>query len=74
MAPAVSRRSVTAEARLRVRIFGGQSGTRSGFYHIPSGFPFQYLSKAAEYSCTIWGMDKGPVRGPAPQIDSLTPS
>jgi hypothetical protein len=52
MAQAVSRRSLTAEARFRSRvspsgICGGQSGTGTGFPPITSVFPCQFYSIGA---------------------------
>jgi hypothetical protein len=52
MAQAVSRRSLTAEARIPSRvspcgIYGGQSGTRTGFPPSTSVFPCQFHSTGA---------------------------
>jgi hypothetical protein len=52
MAQAVSRRPLTAEARVRYRaspcgICGGQSGTGTGFSPSTSGFPCQFHSTSA---------------------------
>jgi hypothetical protein len=75
-----SHRLLTAKARVGAQvspcaICGCQSGSGTGFPPIPSVFPCQYYSTAAPYLLTIiWGMDNGPVRGPFPQIHSLTPS
>jgi hypothetical protein len=48
MTQVVSRRPLTAEARVRARvnpcgIFGGQSGTETGFSPSSSVFPCQYI-------------------------------
>jgi hypothetical protein len=61
MAQVVSRRPLTAEARLRSRvnpceIYGGQSGTVTGFspgYYV---FPCQYHSTVALQTYIIKGM------------------
>jgi hypothetical protein len=52
MAQVVSRRLLTAETRVRAfadpyGIYGGQSGTESGFYPSTSVFPCQYHSAVA---------------------------
>jgi hypothetical protein len=61
MAQVVSRRPVTAEARVRARvnpcgICGGQSGTGTGFSPEFFGFPCQYHSTVALQTHIIWGM------------------
>jgi hypothetical protein len=55
MAQVVSRRPLTAEARVNpYGIFGGQSGTGTGFSPSSSVLPCQYHSTAAHM---IWGMN-----------------
>jgi hypothetical protein len=61
MAQVVSRRPLTAEARVRARvnpcgICGGQSGTGTGFSFSFSVFPCQYHSTVAVQTHIIWGM------------------
>jgi hypothetical protein len=61
MAQVVSRRPLTAEARVRARvnpcgICGGQSGTGTGFSPSSSFFPCQYRSTVAVQTHIIWGM------------------
>jgi hypothetical protein len=61
MAQVVSRRPLTAEARVRARvnargICGGQSGTGTGFSPSSSVFPCQYHSTVALQTIIIWGM------------------
>jgi hypothetical protein len=61
MAQAVSRRPLTAEARVRARvnpcgICGGQSGTGIGFSPSSSVFPCQYHSTVALRTHIIWVM------------------
>jgi hypothetical protein len=61
MAQAVSRRPLTAEARIRARlnprgICGGQSGTGTGFSASSTVFPCQYHSTVALQTHIIWGM------------------
>jgi hypothetical protein len=61
MAQVVSRRPLTAEARVRARvnpceICGGQSGTGTGFSPSSSVFPCQYHSTVALQTHIIWGM------------------
>jgi hypothetical protein len=55
MAQAVSRRSPTAEARVRSRvgpcwIYGGQRGTGTGFYPSTTVFPCQFHSTGAPFT------------------------
>jgi hypothetical protein len=64
MAQAVSRRPLTAEARVRSRvslcgIYGGQSGTGTGFSWNTSVFPCQFHSTGA------------PLHGKAKKINHL---
>jgi hypothetical protein len=61
MALVVSRRPLTAEARIRTRvnpcgICGGHSGTGTGFSPSSSVFPCQYHSTVAVQTYIIWGM------------------
>jgi hypothetical protein len=63
MAQVVSRRPLTAEARVHARvnpygIYGGQSGTGTGFSSSSSVFPCQYLyhSTVGLQTHIIWGM------------------
>jgi hypothetical protein len=61
MAQVVSRRPLTAEARVRARfntcsICGGQSGTGTGFSPSSSVVPCQYHSTVALQTRVIWGM------------------
>jgi hypothetical protein len=61
MAQVVSRRPLTAEARVRARvnpcgICGGQSGTGIGFSPSSSVFPCQCHSTVAVETHIIWGM------------------
>jgi hypothetical protein len=61
MAQVVSRRSLTAEARVRTRvniygICGGQSGTGTGFSPSSSVSLCQYHSTVALQTHIIWGM------------------
>jgi hypothetical protein len=58
MAQVVSRRPLTAEARIRARvnpcgICGGQSGNGTGFSPSSSVFPCQYIALQTRI---IWGM------------------
>jgi hypothetical protein len=60
MALAVSRRPVTAEARVRFQVSirevcGGQSGTGTGFSPSTWIFPFQYHSTNGPYSSSCTG-------------------
>jgi hypothetical protein len=61
MAQVVSRRPLSAEARVRARvnacgICGGQSGTGTGLCPISSVFPCQYHSTVALQTHIIWGI------------------
>jgi hypothetical protein len=61
MAQVVSRRPLTAEARVRAWVYpcgicGGQSGTGTGFSQSSSVFPCQYQSTVALKTHIIWGM------------------
>jgi hypothetical protein len=61
MAQALSRRPLTAEARVLARvnprrICGGQSGTGTGFSPSSSVFPCRYHSAIALQTHIIWGM------------------
>jgi hypothetical protein len=61
MVQVVSRRPLTAEARVRSRvnpcgICGGQSGSGTGFSPSSSVFPCQYHSAVALQTHIIWGM------------------
>jgi hypothetical protein len=61
MTQVVSRRPLTAEARVRARvnscgICGGQSGTGTGFSPSSSVFLCQYHSTVALQTHIIWGM------------------
>jgi hypothetical protein len=61
MAQVVSRRPLTAMARVRARvnpcgICGRQSGTGTGLSPNSSVFPCQYHSTAALQTHIIWGM------------------
>jgi hypothetical protein len=61
MAQVVSRRPLTAETKVRARvnlsgIFGGQSGTGTGFSPSSSVFPCQYHSTVAIQTHIIWRM------------------
>jgi hypothetical protein len=61
MVQVVSRRPLTAEARVRARvnpyvIYGGKSGIGTGFSPSSSVFPCQYHSAVALQTRIIWGM------------------
>jgi hypothetical protein len=61
MAQVVSRRPLTAEARVRAPvnpggICGGQSGTGTSFFPSSSVFPFEYHSTVALQTHIMWGM------------------
>jgi hypothetical protein len=77
MAQAVSRRPLTLEARIRVRIVqcgicGGQSGAATDFSPSSLVFPCHYHSTVAVHNI-IWGMNSRPLVA-AVQRHSLTPS
>jgi hypothetical protein len=77
IAQAVSHWLLTVEAQVHTQgspcvIFGGQSGTRAGFPQSSLVFPCKYHSTTAPYSCTIWGLDSGPISGNS-SIESITP-
>jgi hypothetical protein len=58
MAQTVSRRPLTAEARVNPRgIRGGQGGTGTDFYPSFSVFSCQYHSTVALHTRVIWGMN-----------------
>jgi hypothetical protein len=60
MTQVISRRPLTAEARVRARVnpYGiyGQSGTGTGFSPSSSVFPCQYHSTVALQTHIFWGM------------------
>jgi hypothetical protein len=61
MAQAVNRRALTAESQVRARVnpfgvYGGQSGTGTGFSPSSSVFPCQNHSTVALRTHIIWGM------------------
>jgi hypothetical protein len=61
MAQAVSRQPRTANARVLARVnpccvFGGQSGSGTGFFQSSSVLPCQYHSTVALQTHIIWGM------------------
>jgi hypothetical protein len=78
MAQVVSRRPLTAEARVRARvnpcgICGGQSDTETGFSPSSSVFPSIYHSTVALQTHIIWGMRNMPAQRQASTLGSNTP-
>jgi hypothetical protein len=78
-AQAVGRKFLTAEAWVRAqvspcRICGGESGTGTSFLRVLWFFPVSIIPPLFHiHSYIIWGMDKGPVRGPVPQRQQSHP-
>jgi hypothetical protein len=78
MAQEVSRRPLTAEARVHARvsscgICGGQSGIGTGFLRV---LRFSQLSffRGSPYSYIFWGVNNRPVGGRCSERHNLTPS
>jgi hypothetical protein len=77
MAQAVSRRPLTAEARVRGQvspcgICGGQSGTGIDCSPRSSVSPYQYQSTVDPYSYIIWRINNRPAGGSSSDIQSHT--
>jgi hypothetical protein len=72
---AVSRWSLTAEARVHAKVSTCRICGGTGFSPSPSVFPCQHHSIATPYSLMYHlGMVNGPISGSVPQRHSLTPS
>jgi hypothetical protein len=75
MAQAVSRRPLTAEARVCTQVSpcgvcGGQSGNGTGFYTSFSVFPCQHNFTVALHTHIIRGMNNWPVGGRSSETSS----